>query len=492
MMNLTQHESHSESAALVARIVRNSLFVFLARALETLIRIVLVAITARYLGVELFGEFAFIMAIAALLIPILDFGVERIIVREISIDIANADKYVSSALILRMVFSIVLILAIITVTHMLHWDQRMALALFVATCSQIFLAFGIVFLGVFRSFERMEYDILLSFFHQLIKLTSIVVVVAYDLGLLSIFLAMALADLSKTVLQAITVSLKFFRPRLILNLNYCKLLLKEAYPIAIFAFLAMMSFKVDVFILKYFRGPVEISLFEIPHRIIMQIQILSMSIVIALFPLLSRLAKSSRSSLEYAYEKVFKVLLNLSLPITILIIIWAKEIIIAVFGKEYLDASLALQILVGTLSSLFLTSLMNFTLISIGKQTLTIVSIVICFCVNLLLDLLLVPKYGYLGASVGTLAAYLCFFCTALYFTSKNVCNIPIISIAYKTIVCGIIMILGCITFKSGNLLGLALGIISGIFCYILTMIALKTFTREEVNLLKMAIINRA
>jgi len=471
-------------------IAKNSLFSFSARALDIAMKIILVAIIARYLGVKLFGEYAFVMAVGALFIPFLDFGIERIIVREISCYKPYAEKYVGSAIILRIMFSAILILLVIAITHFFKWNQRTVQGIYIVTFTQIFVSFGMVFLGVFRAFERMDYDILLSFIHQLIRFTCIIVVVLSDLGFLSIFLAIAIADLSKTVLQAMIVSMKFLKIHMIINLNNCKLLLKESYPLAIFAMILLLSFNIDIFVLKYFHGPAEISLFDIPHKIIIQFHIVAMSVTIALFPLLSRLAKSSRTSLETVYEKAFKIFLNLSIPFAVIMLIWSKEIILVLFGNQYVDASLALQFLSGTIPCLFLITLMNFTLTSIGKQKMITISGAICFSVKFLLDIILVPKYGYIGASIGTFAAYFSFVCADYYFTSRYLCKIPVISLASRAVICGVIMSLGCLIFINGDLSGHILGFAGGILCYAFTMILLKTFTTEEINMWKMIILN--
>ena len=489
-MNLTQPKIHAGLPTLFARVARNSLFVLAARAIDIGVRIVSLVLIARYLSKESFGEFAFVMAIASFLLPLTDFGVQRILIREISADTENASRYVGSALTLRVILSIPLIILIFSITRFFHWDHRTVLAIYIAACSQILVSFGMVFLAVFRAFERMGYDLLLSFIHQLIRLTSIIFVIKYDLGFLYIFLAIAFAELFKTILQAVAVSLRFLRPRFAKSLNYCKLLLKESYPLAVFAFLAVASFRVDIFVLKHFRGPAEISLFEIPHRIIMLFQILPISIVTALFPVLSRLAKSSRASLEYTYEKAFKFLVILSLPVAILMIVFAKGIM-TIIDKKYLDAASALQILGGTVCFLFLISLINFTLTSIGKQKLTTVGVSICFCINLLMDLILVPRYGYIGASIGTLIAYICFFLASFYFACKNIGKILVIPIIYKPVVSGIIMTIGCLLFRSGDLRGLLLGVTTGILCYVLALLSLKTFSAEELGLLSAAIKRR-
>lgn len=65
----------------IARIARNSIFVFSAKVLDIGVSLVATAITARYLGVTDFGNFAFVMAITMFIGPFVDFGFERITMR---------------------------------------------------------------------------------------------------------------------------------------------------------------------------------------------------------------------------------------------------------------------------------------------------------------------------------------------------------------------------------------------------------------------------
>ncbi len=465
------------------RVGWNSIFVFVSRAMDVVTRIVLVALIARYLGRDLFGEYAFVMAIVFFLLPLSDFGMERIIVREISRDIENADKYMGSFLTLKILISLILIPVIFFITHIFHWDNRIVLAAYIATASQIFVSFRQVFLGIFRAFERMEYDTILTFLHGIFKLVGVLFVIEYDMGFLAIFFALAFADLIKLALQAIVVFLRFVRPYMSINLSLCKGLIKEAYPLGIFALIAMASFKIDVFILNYFKTKADISLFEVPHRIVMQFQIVPVSVVTSLFPVLSRLAVSSKTSLHEAYTKAFKFLFVLGLLFSVSISIWSKEIILIIFGREFLDASLALQFLVWTIAFLFVISLMNFTLTSIGKQRLTTVSVTICFTVNLLLDLLLVPKYGYVGASIGTLIAYISFFCVSFYFINKNVGRVEISSSIIKPVLSGMIMIVISLVLKNSGF-PWGLSVFTGIFFYIVSLLVVKTFTEDDIKTL--------
>ncbi|MFW9835657.1 MAG: flippase [Candidatus Thorarchaeota archaeon] len=485
---MPEPQFRSELPKSFSRVARNSLFVLAAKGIDIGTRIILVALIARYLGINLFGEFAFIMGLVSFLLPLTDFGVERIIVREITNQIERANEYMNSALMLRAALAIIMIGSIVLVTQVLNWESRKILALYIASGSQVFISFGLIFLGVFRAFEEMHYQTILTLVHQSIKLVCVLLVIIYDLGFVFVFLAWAFADLIKMILQYLTVSMKFFKPFPSFNWSLCKKLLKESYPLGIFAVIAVASFRVDIFVLQYFHGAVAVSLFEVPHRIIMQMQLLPASIVIALYPSLSRVASSARSALKDVYEKAFKFLFLLSLPITIALVIWAREVIVVVFGKDFGDAAVALSYLGWSICFLFLVSLTNFTLIAIGRQTMTTISVGVCFCVNLLLDLVLVPKYGYVGASVATLISYGCFFLCSFYFLAREVVKIELMPIIFKGCVSGVVMAGLCGLSKGLGFMGSFLGFVFGSILYVFLLIKLGVLCKEEIVNLRLGV----
>lgn len=477
---------HENDCHGVARIARNSVFVLSARVLDIGIALVSTAFIARYLGVTDFGYFAFVMAITIFIGPFTDLGFERIITREIACNKKSADRYLGSAVMARIFLSVIIVFIIYSITIFFDWDKKIIQAIYISTLAQLFTSMGMLAVGTFRAFERMEFELLLNFIPNIIYIALILVVIRYDLGFLSIFGARIFASLLQMlVLMAVTIR-RFVKPILNIDIKLLKHLFKEAMPLGIFALLLTASFKVDVFVLNHFKGPEDVSLFEAAHRIIMQLQILPISISISLFPYFSRLAREPNNSLSFSFYRYFKFMLIISLPLPILIIFASNFIISILYGNSFIAASLSLSILSWTIAFLFLISLQTFVITAKGRQVLNTISAGICFLINFLLDIILVPKYGYLGASYATLISYILLFAVSFYFVSKTVGVPPIGKILPKPLLSAGGMGIGCLfLYGRGGLASVMIGSTIILTIYVIMIYILKTFTPDEVSTIR-------
>ena len=469
----------------VARLAKNSAFVFFARTTDIGVAIVSTALIARYLGLIDFGYFAFVTAITIFLVPFTDFGFERITTRDIASNKKLADRYLGSSIIARILLSIMVIMVIYAITMFFHWDKKVIQAIYISTFAQLFISMGMLAIATFRAFERMEFEFLLNFIFNIIYIVLIINVIIFDLGFLSIFASRMVAGLFHMLILMVVVIRKFVTPVLNIDIKLLKYLFREAIPLGIFALLLTASFKVDVFVLNYFSGPEDVSLFESAHRIVLQLQVLPISIVIALFPYFSRLARESNDYLKLSFYKSFKFMLIISLPLPILIIFASNFIISILYGDNFSDASLLLNILSCTISFLFLISLQSFVLTSKGRQILNTISAGICFITNLLLDIIFVPKYGCLGASFATLVSYIIFFAVSFYFVSKTVGVPPMGEILLKPLMSAVGMGMGCFFLYGKGGFALVAGMVIALIIYVTMIYVLKTFTPDEVSIIK-------
>ncbi|MDP6277320.1 MAG: oligosaccharide flippase family protein, partial [Nitrospinota bacterium] len=84
---------------------RNSGWVFIGRGAERLIRIVVVVVLARILGVRGFGVYSFVFAFAEVFAIFTDVGLRTVLVREIARDRDSAPRLLGSALVLKAVMA---------------------------------------------------------------------------------------------------------------------------------------------------------------------------------------------------------------------------------------------------------------------------------------------------------------------------------------------------------------------------------------------------
>ena len=470
------------SSATGVRVARNSGFGFIARMAEAVVRFVSIAMIAQYIGAKSFGDFAFITAISAFVTVFADFGIGPIMVREMSRHVSERRSILESVIVLRIAFSLLFLGGIVLSIRTTDYFAGLGLAMFIETMAQVFVAFQMMFLDVFRTVERVEYDMATSLGHQLLALALISAVVIMELAFVWLFVARAVAELTKMLVFIPIVHRKFIRVRLGVDLRRSMFLLKEALPVVLLSFLTVSSMRFHVFVLKYFRDPAEISFFDIPHRISMAINMMPLMAVMAVFPVLCRKAGSGGSSFSYAYEKSFKFLLLIALPVSVLLTVRAREIVTTFFGFEYLSCFRVLQIIGITLCTGFLIPLMNFVLTSVGKQAQTLWGVCVGLAVGFAFDLALVPRLGHLGAALGMVLGNVSYLAVNLRLVSKHACRIPIMSISLRPVLGAVVMFLVCLWSGRAGPLRMAVGSGIGCLCYVAVLVVLKTFSRNEIR----------
>ena len=104
---------------------------------------------------------------------------------------------------------------------------------------------------------------------------------------------------------------------------------------------------------------------------------------------------------------------------------------------------------------------------------------------NIVLNLLLIPALGILGAAMTTLLAYVFAFFLTWHYSSKNLqFDIDWQSIL-KSILASVLMVIFIVWFNPTSLLNIILAIISGVFIYGLLVWVMQGIDKKEFEFLK-------
>ena len=475
-----------------SRITKNSTLALIAKASEFAVGAITLILATRYLGLKTFGEYAFLSVIAFTLNPVITWGTLRILIREISIKKDKTSVFLSSGLVLNILLAIVVLVIASIIIFAFHlMSKNSIIAFYLALLSQIIMVMTKTIDTVFIAYEKMIYSFLVTFSSRIVSIIFFLMVIYYDMGIIGLFMALVAANTVGLFSAFLISTYKFVKPQWNINIRYLNYLFKESFPVAISTFMYQGYTNINVFLLKIFQDIVQISLFQAPQRIIAPLFLLPSSFMLAFVPTLSRLGSNngSYSDLQYAYHKTMKYILIFTLPFTICGTILAPWIVLLLFGKEFSEASATFQILIWTIIPLFANVLLSFILTSIREQKVLIISGIICFIANGVLGLILVPKYGSIGASIGSLFSYVVLFGVNFYYVSKKLEFIPLHRIALQPFFAGSIMYL--FIFLLVGKYNMPLLIISAFAVYFGFLFLFKTFTSDEIELFKSIIIKK-
>lgn len=466
------------------RIAKNSSFIFLGDAIGHILQLVLVVYLVRYMGAVTFGKYAFAIAFTSLFMILSDLGLSILSIREIARDTSKAGEYLTNISITKFILSLITIVLIIVTINLMHYPQDTTLAVYIVGGVTVFASFITSFRSVFRAFERMEYEAITRIAERLLIFGSVLPVLFLGYGLIEVVSVMLIAQALIFLFTLIILIKKFTRPTLTFNLSLCKSLIKQAIPFGLSGVFAIIYFQTDTVMLSIMKEDAVVGWYNAAYQLVMGTLFIPSAFVGALYPVLSRYFTSSKNNLMLVYEKSFKFLLMLAIPLGIGTTLLADRIIIFLYGEEFAPAIIALQILIGGASILYIYLIVGHTLASINKQLVDTYITAICALLNVGLNLLLIPTYSYVGAGVASLASQVFVFTCEFSYLQKNGYKIEISKIILKPLCAGAVM--GLFIYGLGMMsIHLFVVVISAIVIYAVCLYLLKTFDEEEIKMMK-------
>jgi len=211
---------------------------------------------------------------------------------------------------------------------------------------------------------------------------------------------------------------KFVAPKILFRKDRMLHLLKESMPLAVVDFSMLVSANIDIFVLKAVVNDMEVGLFQVSQKIFLGFLPIPVAFSAAILPFLSSIAGigTSLDRLTATYTKIFKLFLVSGLFISIPVIVFAPDVIRILFGAAYSKASISLKIVMFGTPFLFVNMMTWAVLVALNRQRYLMVTGCIFVVVNFVFDLLLVPRYGYIGASIATLTAGIVLASTNFFF----------------------------------------------------------------------------
>lgn len=383
----------------VKKIIGNSAFVLLARGFETVSGIVVLAMLARYLGVSVFGEYSFIMAVVWISQPVVSMGLPRVLAMEVSRDTTKAERYIGMGVTWNIIVFVALAPVLWLLSIVFDVDPVYFLAgLFITVFMSLMQAIGAVFIA----YERMSYETYTS----LVSMCALVLLIAgamyLDLGLLNVLGATAAAYLCGFVAAALlNHQVAGFIPRPNADFKGLRHLLSESHSLAVFQVLMQVFLYTGVFFLKGISGNIDVALFQASLRVFTRFMIIPLSVMVALLPVFSRLAASEdmKDELVHTAKTSYKLLLIAGMLITINAFALARVVIPFIFGEAFVNSIVGFKILLLGTTFFFLESFFVMLFIACRRLRSLVKIQLLGLLACALLNFILVPGYGHIGSA---------------------------------------------------------------------------------------------
>jgi O-antigen/teichoic acid export membrane protein len=183
-------------------------------------------------------------------------------------------------------------------------------------------------------------------------------------------------------------------------------LVKEMWPFAAAAGIAVAFTQVDAVMVGWLKGSQAAGLYGAGSRIASLFLMLPALLGNALLPGLTRLKEDTVKQAVLARESLSGVLL-FALPITVGGIYTASELLRLIYGPAFGPGGNAFALLLISCCFFAITTILDFVLLARGLQVTNFIYTSIAAGINLILNMVLIPHYGALGAGIASALAQL-------------------------------------------------------------------------------------
>lgn len=187
-------------------------------------------------------------------------------------------------------------------------------------------------------------------------------------------------------------------------------LLTFSAPLVLATIFASLLTKVDTFMLGYFRTSFEVGLYNAAYPLAQGMLVVLGAFGFLYLPLASRLdADGERAEVDAIYKVTTKWIYIVTFPAMLAFVAFPADVLEIFFGADYRPGALALVIL----SLGFFTNAAygrnRETLSALGYPRYILAGNLLALAVNVVLNLLLIPRYGIAGAAVTSALSFLLF-----------------------------------------------------------------------------------
>jgi O-antigen/teichoic acid export membrane protein len=358
---------------------------------------------ARFFGADGFGTLSFALAFSGIFSIFADLGLNVLTVREVARNKSLTKKYIGNVLLIKIILAFLTFGLILLFVNLLNYPQETMIVVYLVSLSTILSSIFGIFYSIFQAYEKIEYQSLGQILSSLIVFFGVLWGISLGFDVIGFSLLYFASNAMILIYNFIIYFRKFSFPRIEYDKEFWKITIKESLPFGISGISGMIYTYIDSVMLSLIQGNEVVGWYNASYRLILVLLFIPTIINTVVFPRMSQYYNSSRTSLRLMNEKYFKFMLMIGFPLAIGVTLLANKLILLIFGQEYVQSIIALQILIWTIVFTFAGASFVQLLQSTNNQFVLTKISGICVIINVILNLIFIPKFSYIGASIATL-----------------------------------------------------------------------------------------
>ncbi len=401
------------------RIAKNFSWLLAGNIASGLINFFAIVYIARVLGAAAFGLVQFAQAFLLYLVIVVDSGLSTYGTREIAQDHARAQTISVNIFSLRLLLALAVFCLSVIILFLVPLTPTIRL-LFIITFLLVFYR-ALNADWVFQGLEKMQYVAGSKLLFSALSFTFILLFVRQPADLVNVPLIQFIFGF------AIALAILFVLFKRFFSFDLKKVSIASwpqafmlAVPLGISTIFLQIYDNLDTIMLGIIDTAAVVGIYNAAYRMFYIFAGVFSLWLATVLPVVCKRMHVDVAGTKVFLEKFMRLTMLVAVPITVLVFLSAPLIIKIFFGGEYSRSITALKYLIWALIPLAISSTYGtLVLIPAGFFNLFLVSVGGGALTNAVLNLLLIPRYSFVGAAVATIIAQVVAGVFAFHFSQK-------------------------------------------------------------------------
>jgi O-antigen/teichoic acid export membrane protein len=390
------------SGSVAQRVAASTAVQALAKAIVFPLSFVAVSLSTRYLGQERFGELTTITVYLGLLSVVTEWGLPAWTVRALAREDDEGQQKLAGAMLgLRLLIAGAGTVMAVGVSLVLPYPMIVRAGIAVGAVAVLATTAASAIGPILQTKLRMGYAALADVARTVVYVAAILIVIGLSWGVLGFVGANIIGAVAALAIIYVGAQ-KLLRITLRVDRRVWRAALASSLALGAAMFVHTIYFRADTVLLSVLQTQEDVGIYGFAYRFYETLLVVPTLFTMSVLPVVARDYVTPGADFRRALQRSFDFLVLASLPLAVGGIILAPRLTELLAGAEFANSVLPLRILLAGLVFSFLAALVGTLLIAADRQTTALKLSLGILCVNVVLNVILIPKYSYNAAAALT------------------------------------------------------------------------------------------
>jgi O-antigen/teichoic acid export membrane protein len=459
-------------------LVRNSSALLLARVVALICGGGLTIYAVRVLSLEEYGSYSIAIALITLFGLLSEMGISALTLRELVRQPERRRELFAVSMGAEVATTVVAICVMLPVALALGYSSLVLALVAIGGVALMFQApFATVEAG-FKSQRVMTYVGVALAVQASVSAAVGLALLLVGVGAEALMIGLAVGAAASLAVGVWLLRWKLAFPvGLDLNPRHVVNFVRAGSMIAVTGAVTVIYERVDVLMLSKLDDEAGVALYSLAFVVVQYVLLIPTIVGSAYFPMLIERLRDDRETGRAEYGLMIRLFLFISIPASIALMLGGGEMLRLIFGERYAGAGEPMRVFAWICTLGFLNALFWYGILASYKERAMIALMVAGLAVNVLINAVLIPPLGPLGAAIGLVGSYVLIVGGEFWLIRRHLFRLPVGPLVAKPLLAGAVSAVVAVPLFGVSELAAGL---AGAGAFTLALLGLRYISAEE------------